>query len=154
MKVFATILLLLIIIVVLANYVNAAEHFTPTYLGCSYPQYCSSCADLSRNKCNNCVNCGYCISPRGKGECVPGDEKGPLFREDCIYYEYNNPTVMCNDPQYFYDYLYFSRPDLFAYIPIIYKEYWKTDCPLLPSQGIPPPVRPKPPHIIHHDDFA
>lgn len=158
MKVLLTVLFALIFVVVLANYfANAAEHFTPHRWERSYPKYCSSCADLPRNKCNNCINCGYCVAPRGKGECVPGDENGPMFREDCMYYEYNNPmfmynnpVVMYNDPVYFFDYLYFYRPKLFAHIPVIYKEYWKTDCPT-PTEKLPAPIRPKPPN---HDDLA
>jgi hypothetical protein len=58
----------------------------------NYPTFCKTCGELSRSKCNNCVNCGYCVSPRGNGECVAGDEYGPYFREDCAYYEYQRPN--------------------------------------------------------------
>ena len=53
--------------------------------------YCKSCGEKSRIECNKCINCGYCRTPNGNGECVPGDEKGPYFREDCVDYEYNTP---------------------------------------------------------------
>lgn len=61
-------------------------------------KYCSDCGWLSRGECSDCINCGYCISPSGRGECVPGDENGPYFRSDCIDYRYKNPYVQ--------DYLY------------------------------------------------
>ena len=55
--------------------------------------YCENCGYKSRFKCNNCVNCGYCISVHGLGECVPGDQRGPYFREDCAVWEYQIPTL-------------------------------------------------------------
>ena len=59
-----------------------------------YPLYCPNCGDLDKQKCDGCINCGYCITPNGQGECVEGDEQGPLFRQDCIAYQY---TFNSND---------------------------------------------------------
>ncbi len=53
-----------------------------TYYG-YYKKYCPSCGWRSRYSCSKCTNCGYCITPSGYGECVPGDSSGPYFREDC-----------------------------------------------------------------------
>lgn len=61
-----------------------------TYPG-YYKKYCGSCGWRSRKSCSNCTNCGYCITPSGYGECVPGDSSGPYFREDCQYWEYGDP---------------------------------------------------------------
>lgn len=61
-----------------------------TYHG-YYKQYCPSCGWRSRNTCSKCTNCGYCITASGYGECVPGDNNGPYFRSDCLYWEYGDP---------------------------------------------------------------
>ena len=57
-------------------------------VGRPYKHYCSNCGYKSKYKCANCVNCGYCITPNGYGECVPGDSNGPYFRNDCVYYSF------------------------------------------------------------------
>lgn len=67
-----------------------------TYYG-YYKKYCPSCGWRSRYSCSKCTNCGYCITPNGYGECVPGDSSGPYFREDCYHWEYG-------DPYYYYPY--------------------------------------------------
>ena|SRR5437868_1371759 len=54
--------------------------------------YCPSCAYLGRERCNNCTNCGYCIS-NGFGECVPGNSNGPFYRTDCDFYSYGNSNL-------------------------------------------------------------
>ena len=61
-----------------------------TYYG-YYKKYCPSCGWRSRYSCSKCTNCGYCITPSGYGECVPGDSSGPYFRSDCAYWEYSDP---------------------------------------------------------------
>lgn len=53
-------------------------------------RYCRECSYKNRLSCSNCVNCGYCITPNGYGECVSGDENGPYFRSDCISYSYDD----------------------------------------------------------------
>lgn len=57
----------------------------------NFPNYCSACGYKSRSGCSKCVNCGFCITTTGFGECVPGDSKGPYFREDCAIWEYVSP---------------------------------------------------------------
>jgi hypothetical protein len=44
---------------------------------------CKKCDKLKKEKCGLCQNCGWCIDEKGKGKCVPGDEKGPHFNNDC-----------------------------------------------------------------------
>lgn len=66
---------------------NSVEGF---YYYNDYPRYCTHCGGKGRYSCNNCVNCGYCITPNGTGECVSGDSNGPHFRKDCVAYEHNS----------------------------------------------------------------
>lgn len=86
--------------------------YSPWNLFYTSTKYCSECNTQSRYSCNNCINCGYCINNRGLGECVVGDESGPYFRDDCIYYEYGkqqNRYGSYFNPFYnpfYYDYLY------------------------------------------------
>jgi len=55
-----------------------------------FSKYCTSCGYKSEYTCSECVNCGYCVTASGYGGCVPGDERGPYFAEDCVrwYYDY------------------------------------------------------------------
>jgi hypothetical protein len=59
---------------------------------------CANCGDLGKAQCRDCANCGYCYSGNGIGQCVPGNEDGPLFRSDCAIYNYNEPDVQGPDP--------------------------------------------------------
>ena len=72
-------------------------------------RYCGNCGYNSRSECANCVDCGYCISKYGYGECLPGDSRGPYFRDDCAHWEYNSPF------SYYYTYPY---PHLFPILSI------------------------------------
>ena len=63
-------------------------------------KYCGNCGYNNRMSCANCVDCGYCINKFKYGECLPGDAKGPYFRDDCLYWEYNSPLA------YYYLYPY------------------------------------------------
>lgn len=56
-----------------------------------YKKYCSSCGWRSRFSCSKCTNCGYGVTASGYGECVPGDSRGPYFRDDFTYWEYGDP---------------------------------------------------------------
>jgi len=84
-----------------------------------YPRsWCRSCGYRSRATCGNCQNCGYCINRQGYGECVPGDNDGPYFRQDCAYYEYNNAdplSVMY--PDYIYPYTSLNYVNTYPYYP-------------------------------------
>jgi hypothetical protein len=44
---------------------------------------CKNCSHLGKEKCGLCRNCGWCIDKKGKGQCVPGDGKGPHLHADC-----------------------------------------------------------------------
>lgn len=78
----------------------------------SNPSYCPECGKLSKYGCGKCVNCGYCISSRGYGECVPGDAKGPYFRDDCVYYEHGSMIDFVNPFAYYHIYPTVSHPRL------------------------------------------
>ena len=69
---------------------NKKEGFY-TYYG-YYKRYCPSCGWRDPySSCGKCTNCGTCITPNGKAECVPGDSAGPYFREDCQMWLYGTP---------------------------------------------------------------
>lgn len=40
------------------------------------------CYSLSNRDCMKYQNCGLCLK-HGKMSCIPGDAKGPLFKQDC-----------------------------------------------------------------------
>ena len=79
-------------------YFQSAEGFE-SY---AYPGYCADCGLNNRVGCSNCVNCGYCITPSGYGECVPGGPNGPYFRRDCIDYKYQEPISNWGWPNYYW----------------------------------------------------
>ena len=55
---------------------------------------CTSCGTLSSYDCNNCLNCGFCITTDGRSGCVPGDALGPLNRSlNCATYRYRGRVV-------------------------------------------------------------
>jgi hypothetical protein len=45
---------------------------------------CPNCGHRDPMRCSECVDCGWCVTPNGYGECVPGNEDGPYFRRDCV----------------------------------------------------------------------
>lgn len=45
-------------------------------------KYCKGCKSPIKD-CYKCTNCGICVKENGVMECVPGDERGPLYRKDC-----------------------------------------------------------------------
>lgn len=47
------------------------------------------CYGLPRNECLRYSNCGICMK-NGRSECMPGDEQGPFFKEDCQGWAYSN----------------------------------------------------------------
>lgn len=96
MKPKVKLLLILIVIFVFLRFRTIKEGFNYPYpyFGMSY---CDKCGDKGEFTCGNCSNCGFCISQFGSGECVPGDQYGPYFREDCIDWRYMKPGAI---PQY------------------------------------------------------
>lgn len=80
--------------------------------------YCGRCGYNTRYRCSRCTNCGYCITGKGHGECVPGDHVGPYFRNDCASWEYGYP----HDMYYPYTYTYprskyYPTGSHFRYVP-------------------------------------
>ncbi len=52
-------------------------------------QTSNDCYNLSKRDCMKYSNCGLCMKD-GKMECIPGDEHGALFKEDCEKWIYTN----------------------------------------------------------------
>ena len=63
----------------------------PKHTNCTFRDSCSQCGSMSRRRCGTCANCGYCIPERGS--CVPGNNRGPYFRDDCVVWEYTHPFM-------------------------------------------------------------
>jgi len=137
-------LIVLIFVVSFYNYFTDPEGFTENYIVYSYPKYCSACGELNRPQCNNCTNCGYCVTPNGNGECVPGDSNGPYFREDCVAYEYNAPDYTVNrvyPDMYLYD-------NYFGYDYLDYPYHWKRDSYNHDLRGAPDRIKHTKPYPI------
>ena len=49
----------------------------------------TDCYKLEGKDCLKYSNCGLCAKD-GKLQCIPGDEQGPLFKEDCQGWIYTN----------------------------------------------------------------
>jgi hypothetical protein len=75
---FMIVVIILIVILLCNKSKNDKENFS-TCLNCSY---------LDERECGSCSNCGFCISPDGSGECVPGDVNGPYFKSDCMIWKH------------------------------------------------------------------
>lgn len=78
-----------IVIMLLIIFRNKIEHFVDPVIR----QECSGCGNFSASECANCDNCGLCITPSGRAECVEGNESGPLFRQDCVSYSYGSSST-------------------------------------------------------------
>lgn len=76
------IIMIIVLFVLIITLNNNYEYYT------SYPSYCPRCDILDKEKCDSCINCGYCVTRSGKGSCVDGDSEGPLFATDCVQYTY------------------------------------------------------------------
>jgi len=87
-KIIIFLIILLICVVVYKKYYSGVENFN--FYNSYYKQFCPSCGWRNRRTCSKCINCAYCISAQGEGSCVPGDSRGPFFRNDCAIYEYGN----------------------------------------------------------------
>ena len=53
-----------------------------------YKRYCPSCGEKNQSGCAKCMNCGWCVNASGHGKCVPGDNYGPYFVNDCLYWNF------------------------------------------------------------------
>lgn len=54
----------------------------------------------SLNDCS-CLNCGICRDKQGNSVCVPGNEYGPYFAEDCMNYTHSSLYTPYNDLYYY-----------------------------------------------------
>jgi hypothetical protein len=72
---------------------NIQTFITPIYTSQIPTRYCPECGKLGNFQCSRCSNCGFCITERGSGECVPGDSVGPYFRQDCAVWNYGQPQI-------------------------------------------------------------
>lgn len=86
MKWVILIIIFLLALTYLGNNSNVMENFYSSY----YKNYCPSCNWRNRRTCSKCLNCGFCLTAEGTGECVPGDSNGPYFRNDCVAWEYGD----------------------------------------------------------------
>ncbi len=64
-----------------------------------YRRYCSNCGYLGERACSECINCGTCTNSDGYRNCVSGDQSGPLFRKDCVDWNYG-PSPYYNRYRY------------------------------------------------------
>ena len=46
--------------------------------------------------CFQCTDCSWGLTFGGWGECIPGNENGPYFREDCIAWQYHAHPIYEN----------------------------------------------------------
>jgi hypothetical protein len=87
--------ILILIAFVLAFVSNKIqEHYFPY-------KYCSNCFYKSRWGCNDCQNCGFCITPSGQGLCVLGDKSGPYYGK-CKVWEHDDPSNYFNWSNWWY----------------------------------------------------
>lgn len=61
-----------------------------TYFG-YYKNYCGSCGHRSRTSCSKCTNCGWGMDSNGAGKCMPGDQAGPWFNDNVMYWNFSDP---------------------------------------------------------------
>lgn len=90
--------ILIVLIILFIKYQKPMEGFRQFY-----QNSCYECTRRSYNSCGECANCGYCITPSGEGECLPGNVRGPYFRSDCVYW------INSTNPFYYYFGRFFSR---------------------------------------------
>ena len=88
------------------------------------PYNCTRCGFSDRVMCNNCHNCGYCITNTGYGICVEGDEDGPKSQSDrdrCAFYEHTNQRFDLDNLNYFLKNYYHNNKDSIRW------DYWDDD---------------------------
>lgn len=90
-----TLVLIILAVVFYIIYFNVEtkEGFHHLHSNINDPEsdFCNDCSNKSRRTCSKCKNCGYSFPWRGPGKCVPGDYRGPYFRDDTVAWEYNYP---------------------------------------------------------------
>jgi len=108
MQYISKILICVIIICTIITLVNQkqVEGYRPFYY---HKKYCPDCGYKNRRKCRKCINCGVCWTYDGRGECVPGDKKGPYFRSDCHAWEYGKSYNPYKHGYYYFPWYYSHR---------------------------------------------
>ena len=81
------IIILLFALVFMSNTNKQTEHFQwdTNWVG----KTSLDCYGEKIKDCNKYSNCGLCAQ-NGNRKCVPGDEQGPFFTENCDLWEYTN----------------------------------------------------------------
>jgi hypothetical protein len=85
-------IIIIIIVLLVLLYLNSNNDIAENFWSYNsyYKNYCPSCNWRNRRTCSKCLNCGFCLTAEGTGECVPGDSNGPYFRSDCVGWEYGD----------------------------------------------------------------
>lgn len=80
----SNILTLMIVALVLYWIMPRMEEFTD----------CLNCGYNTKKQCASCGSCGWCTDRDGKGSCIPGDDRRPLLKDDCVTWENNNNIIL------------------------------------------------------------
>jgi hypothetical protein len=86
-KIVLGIIFLLVVYVIMNKYFGIENFYT---YNSYYKHHCPSCGWRNRKTCSSCLNCGFCTTAEGVGECVAGNSSGPFFRNDCAVWEYGD----------------------------------------------------------------
>jgi hypothetical protein len=121
-KLIIFIIILILVLIIYLKY-NNNEHFWFYDWTYPYPLYgkgydpllCRNCESRSVDSCFGCRNCGVCTDKNGVRSCATGTASGPMFRNDCVKWEY--------DHNFYYPYLY---PYLY---PVEYPYFYNTYYP-------------------------
>jgi len=70
---------------------TVSEHFTMSP--------CPNCGKRDKFQCFQCDECVWCWNKKGYGQCVPGNENGPYFSQDC--YAWQSQPDPYRDYQYY-----------------------------------------------------
>ena len=105
MQYISNILICVIIICTIITLVNQkqVEGYRPFYY---HKKYCPDCGYKNRRRCRKCINCGFCWTYDGRGECVPGDEPDPAveagYRQVIDKYAPSTPPIKFIERYEFY----------------------------------------------------
>jgi hypothetical protein len=77
---------------IVVGFVLLALFWLCTFRSENYSSFCGNCQDLTLEQCANCPNCGVCKNDAGCSKCVPGDEAGPYYRDECVDWKYRGKT--------------------------------------------------------------
>ncbi len=118
------ILIVILIFVILKSKEQFITYYGPANNIDSF-RYCKSCEEKTTFECNNCINCGVCVTGN-VSKCISGDQDGPENKsnkcEQWIYGDNNISNYVSTYvhpiypyyydifyPPYYYDGLYYGR---------------------------------------------